>query len=101
MTRAFRRVSPGDIARIEHEANAKTITPTPQVVHSAVKPLPLCLHSPDHPPQPLSHPVAILTYSPCALARLQERRRPRPHPEASQGQYGAGKIASSSLAVYR
>jgi serine/threonine protein kinase len=32
------KVSPGDIARIEHEANAKTITAIPQVVHSAVSP---------------------------------------------------------------
>ena len=38
MTRAFRRVCPGDIARIEREANAKTITAIPQVVHSAVGP---------------------------------------------------------------
>jgi eukaryotic-like serine/threonine-protein kinase len=32
------KVSPGDIARIEHEANAKTITAIPQVVQSAVSP---------------------------------------------------------------
>ena len=32
------KVSPGDVARIEHEANAKTITAIPQVVHSAVSP---------------------------------------------------------------
>ena len=32
------KISPGDIARIEHEANAKTITAIPQVVHSAVSP---------------------------------------------------------------
>ena len=39
-TRAFPNVSPGDFARIEHEANAKTITAIPQVVHSAVSPSP-------------------------------------------------------------
>jgi eukaryotic-like serine/threonine-protein kinase len=32
------KVPPGDIARIEREANAKTITAIPQVVHSAVSP---------------------------------------------------------------
>jgi hypothetical protein len=32
------KISPGDFARIEHEANAKTITAIPQVVHSAVSP---------------------------------------------------------------
>jgi serine/threonine protein kinase len=32
------KVSPGDTARIEHEANAKTITAIPQVVLSAVSP---------------------------------------------------------------
>ncbi len=32
------KVSPGDFARIEREANAKTITAIPQVVHSAVSP---------------------------------------------------------------
>src|SRR5258708_2019074 len=32
------KVSPGDFARIEHEANAKTISAIPQVVQSAVSP---------------------------------------------------------------
>jgi Tol biopolymer transport system component len=32
------KISPGDFARIEREANAKTITAIPQVVHSAVSP---------------------------------------------------------------
>jgi serine/threonine protein kinase len=32
------KVLPGDIARIEREANAKTVTAIPQVVHSAVSP---------------------------------------------------------------
>jgi serine/threonine protein kinase/Tol biopolymer transport system component len=32
------KISPGDFARIEHEANEKTITAIPQVVHSAVSP---------------------------------------------------------------
>ena len=32
------KISPGDVARIGHEANAKTITAIPQFVHSAVSP---------------------------------------------------------------
>jgi hypothetical protein len=31
-------ISPGDVARIEHEANAKTITAIPQFVQSAASP---------------------------------------------------------------
>jgi hypothetical protein len=54
------KVSPGDIARIEHEANAKTITAIPGRALGRNS-LPLRLQSPDHPPQPLSHPAAIVT----------------------------------------
>jgi hypothetical protein len=55
------KVSPGDIARIEHEANAKTITAIPQVVHSAVSPSLYAYSRQTTRPQPLSHPVAIVT----------------------------------------
>ena len=32
------KISPGDFLRVEHEANAKTITAIPHVVYSAVSP---------------------------------------------------------------
>src|SRR5260370_33642182 len=45
----------------------------PQQRASSRKPLPLRLHSPDHPPQPLPHPPAILTHSHARIHRRKHR----------------------------
>jgi hypothetical protein len=50
---------PGDIPQIEREANAKTVMAIRQIGALGRKPIPACLYTANHPPQPLSHPIGI------------------------------------------